>query len=196
MPMRAPRTCMASVRRSDTDGIGSGRWVFSPSVEARPGASIVLLRVSTKEGSEMGKKLVVAAVASVLAAAGGIGLASASSGLSGPKEIHLTSITDQSNFLDLGSSGPSQGDAFIFHDVLKREENTIGHDGGVCTITDAVAGEAQCVVTLSLDGGQITAQGLFFPPQSGSAFVATFPITGGSGIYRNVGGQVRVNQIT
>lgn len=42
--------------------------------------------------------------------------ATAGSDISRPRTIHLVAITTEQNALDLGASGFSQGDEFIFHD--------------------------------------------------------------------------------
>ena len=119
--------------------------------------------------------------------------ATAGSDISRPRTIHLVAITTEQNALDLGASGFSQGDEFVFHDVLKNEDgHHVGDDGGVCTITSLTLQQVNCVVTLWLPGGQIASQGL----NTNSAKVFTAPITGGSGIYRNVRGQIVVHQVT
>jgi hypothetical protein len=121
--------------------------------------------------------------------------ASASAGGNGDdKQLRLRTVTTEQDFLDLGASGPSLGDQFIFHDDLFQGGRKIGHDGGVCTVTSTQTGEQgefECQVTFSLPHGQITTQALVAP---GASFPQTFliPITGGSGRYKDVGGQLKV----
>lgn len=111
--------------------------------------------------------------------------------------IRVNAITTEENFLDLGDTGPSLGDEFIFHDDLRKGGKVVGHDGGVCTFTsgeEGSEGEAQCLVTFWFDGkGQITIQGLIqlqgsFPDRF------DFSITGGLGAYEGAEGHVKVVQ--
>jgi hypothetical protein len=115
----------------------------------------------------------------------GTSLTGASAGTS--EELQFRGVTTEATNLDLGEEGPSQGDEFIFHDVLKREGEKIGHDGGVCTVTTVKGPELQCVVTFSLSGGDITIQGL---AKEGEVFV--FAVTGGTGQYQGASGEARV----
>jgi hypothetical protein len=137
--------------------------------------------------------IVIAVLVAVVA--GGLALASPSTHLAGPRTITFRAITDQSKFLNLDGNQFSQGDEFVFHDVLRQGDRRIGHDGGVCTVTDAARGEFQCVVTFVLGGGQVTSQGLLVIPQTG-VFQADFAVTGGTGSFRNVGGDGEVDQMT
>jgi Allene oxide cyclase barrel like domain len=109
----------------------------------------------------------------------------------GTGALTFRAVTTEASTVDLGDQGLSQGDEFIFHDVLKRNGDKIGHDGGVCTVTSTKGPESQCVVTFLLDGGQITVQGLFKEmgplPQT-----FTFAVTGGTGQYVGAGGEARV----
>jgi hypothetical protein len=115
----------------------------------------------------------------------GTSLTSASAGTS--EEIRFRAITTEATNLDLGEDGPSLGDQYIFHDVLKREGEKIGHDGGVCTITSVKEMELQCLVTVFLSGGQITLQGL---ATDGQEFV--FAVTGGTDQYQGASGEAHV----
>ena len=72
-------------------------------------------------------------------------------------------------------------------DLVDREGEKIGHDGGVCTITSVKGMEVQCLVTVYLSDGQITLQGL---ATEGEAFV--FAVTGGTGQYQGASGEARV----
>lgn len=103
------------------------------------------------------------------------------------EELRFRAITTEATNLDLGEDGLSLGDQFIFHDVLKREGEKIGHDGGVCTVTTVKGPELQCLVTISLSGGQITIQGL---AREGEVFF--FAVTGGTGQYQGASGEARV----
>jgi hypothetical protein len=152
-------------------------------------------------------KLAVAVLAAVILASGGVTLASADS--NGPSDdngaqvIKLFALTVQIDFIDLGAQGFSLGDQQVFSDELfdKQGGTKLGSDGGVCTIThvaDAKAGSgtAQCAVTLSLEGGQITSQGLvtFVGNEPPPPF--DFAVTGGTGAYKDARGQVTVQELS
>ena len=98
----------------------------------------------------------------------------------------LVNFIGQDTFLDLGAPGPSQGDEFIFHDLVFTPDGRtqVGHDGGSCVIFDVAIPEENCTLTFSLPGGDIMTQFLNSPPPA-----KTFAVTGGTGIYRNVRGQ-------
>ena len=115
----------------------------------------------------------------------GTTLTSASAGTG--EVLQFRAVTTEATNLDLGEDGPSLGDQYIFHDVLKSEGEKVGHEGGVCTIVSVRRAELQCVVTAYLSGGQITVQGL---ATDGEMFV--FAVTGGTGQYQGASGEARV----
>jgi hypothetical protein len=93
----------------------------------------------------------------------------------------------------------SLGDRVVFSDDLftAKGGTQVGTDGGECTVvrvTDAATGSGvlQCLVTFSLPGGQITTQALNTLTNGGFAGTQTGAITGGTGRYRDAGGQFSV----
>ena len=127
--------------------------------------------------------------------------------------VTLTSIEVQSQEIDLAPEGTfSLGDRFVFSDDLYRHGQKVGHDGGECVLVrhDAAQGEApasftfNCVVTLSLPGGQLTVQALFTasgeeaqaaggePPMQDAIPLA---ITGGTERYRNARGDATLTEL-
>jgi hypothetical protein len=98
----------------------------------------------------------------------------------------LVKFIGQDTFLDLGAPGPSQGDEFIFHDLVFTPDGRtqVGYDGGSCVIFDVAKPEENCTLTFSLPGGDIMTQFLNSPPPA-----KTFAVTGETGSYRNVRGQ-------
>ena len=74
------------------------------------------------------------------------------------------------------------GDRIILSDRLLRGGREVGHDAGVCTITDP-AGEAICEVVYSLPDGTIAAQFINAPPPA-----KTFAVVGGTGRYAGARG--------
>jgi allene oxide cyclase-like protein len=141
----------------------------------------------------MRKIAAIAAAVAVLAVIGG-GATLASGEDSSSQTIRLVERTTEFGVLDFGDPGPSVGDTFTFHgNLFDRDGNKVGRDGRSCTQTTA-AGESNCTVTARLEGGHISAQGLIRSAEI--PFVATFAVTGGTGQYRDVGGQIRVEQET
>jgi hypothetical protein len=98
----------------------------------------------------------------------------------------LVKFIGQDTFLDLGAPGPSQGDEFIFHDLVFTPDGRtqVGYDGGSCVLFDVAKPEENCTLTYSLPGGELTTQVLNSPPPT-----KIFAVTGGTGTYRNVRGQ-------
>jgi hypothetical protein len=96
-------------------------------------------------------------------------------------------LIGQDTFLDLGIPGFSQGDEFIFHDLVFTADGRtqVGHDGGMGVIFDVATLEENCTLTFALPRGEITTQ---FLTSTGPA-PKPFAVTGGTGSYRNVRGQ-------
>jgi hypothetical protein len=125
-----------------------------------------------------------------------LGVAPAAEGAKG-KTLRLTAVEIESTFLDLGTTGLSQGDQIVFADELRRRGRVVGEDGGTCTVTNLVSYDAfaaNCVVTAELQRGQIAVQGLA-TFREGELLRATLAITGGTGAYRGASGEVRVREI-
>lgn len=85
--------------------------------------------------------------------------------------------------LAASDAGLALGDRFILSDRLLREGVEVGHNAGVCTITDAEAAEALCEVTWAVPGGTISTQFLNTPPPE-----KAFAIVGGTGHYAGARG--------
>jgi hypothetical protein len=71
-----------------------------------------------------------------------------------------------------------------------KGDTEVGHQGGVCAVTSVQRAEAQCLATYSLPGGQITGQALI---RLGDPAPYAVAITGGSGCYKDVEGEIRVD---
>jgi hypothetical protein len=86
----------------------------------------------------------------------------------------------------------------VFTTQLLKGDTEVGHQGGVCTVTSVQRNtvtsvqrnEARCLATYSLRGGQITGQALIILGDPAPYAVA---ITGGSGKYKGVEGEIRVD---
>lgn len=149
---------------------------------------------SKREEDIMRKFGAIAAGLAVVAAMGsGVRAADAGAGAA-PETIHVVEKVVESTLLDLGTSGPSQGDGLILRGRLFDEAGEkVGADGQSCTQTSA-SGQFHCSLTLRLPGGQIATQGLLRIAETSS--VHTLAITGGTGEFAGVGGQIRLEQVT
>ena len=116
--------------------------------------------------------------------------------------LNLTTRTAQEADLDLGASGPSVGDRFVFSDNVFRGNQQIGILGGECIVVrlepnpvppgqEPTSATVNCVASIQLPKGQLTAQGLVtFSAQAGNSF--TIAITGGTRAYRTAHGQATI----
>jgi hypothetical protein len=137
----------------------------------------------------MGRRSVVlgGAVAFVALAAGAIGPAAWGSvgERDKPRTFTLEAVTTEQKF-----EGTALGDQIVFTTQLLKGDTEVGHQGGVCTVTSVTRAEAQCVATYALRGGQITGQALIVLGDPAPYAVA---VTGGSGKYKGVEGEIRVD---
>ena len=128
----------------------------------------------------------------------GTAVASAHGGGKGTLRIVATEI--QSEFLDLGDTGPSLGDELIFSERLSVHGREVGVSGVVCTVTQAVPPydvlTFHCVGTLSLRRGQITLQGLIEVQGEDDPGPFSAAITGGTGAFRGAGGEAVIRQVS
>jgi hypothetical protein len=135
----------------------------------------------------MGRRSVVlgAAVALVALTVGAIAPAWGSSGdKDRQRTFTLEALATEQSF-----EGTALGDHIVFTTQLLKGDTEVGHQGGVCTVTSVARAEAQCVATYALPGGQITGQALIVLGDPSPYAVA---ITGGSGRYKGVEGEIRV----
>lgn len=106
--------------------------------------------------------------------------------------LRLTATVDRQTTLDFHARGFSLGDQRIAAGSLADERGAVvGRFDLACTVTDTLAeGTFQCLFTLALPHGQVTSQGLASTvgPRSTTA------VTGGTGRYQNVRGQVVVTR--
>lgn len=100
--------------------------------------------------------------------------------------IHFTTKQAHQTLIDNGTPGFGVDDVVVFSNDLYQDGAKIGEDGGTCTVVrggDALT--MHCLGTNTLPDGQIAVQGLAAP---GEPF--ELAITGGTGRYRAVHGQV------
>jgi hypothetical protein len=116
--------------------------------------------------------------------------------MSGEHKLRLTATETQSEFLDLGTAGPSLGDELIFSETLFRNGHEVGDSGVVCTVTRVMPPydvlTFHCVATLRLHRGQITLQGLIDVQGEDDQGPFVVAITGGTGAFRGAGGEAVV----
>ena len=118
----------------------------------------------------------------------GVGFAAAmlhearASGTPSPHASLRFDIEFHDTVLGQDTSRLSLGDRFILHDVVLLNGRQVGHNGGVCTVTD-VAGETICIVTWALPEGTLSTQFLNSPPPR-----KAFAVIGGTGRYQGVRG--------
>jgi hypothetical protein len=133
-----------------------------------------------------------------------VGPASSSGSGSGDDDhvqvIRVHAVTVQEAGVDLGETGDSLGDEFIFSDDLFKHGKKVGIDGGVCTLVrlePMVSATLQCIATAELPKGQITAQALLtFMGENEQPQSNVWAITGGTGKYKEAGGELKVVDIS
>jgi hypothetical protein len=112
------------------------------------------------------------------------------------QKLRIVAEEIQSEYLDLGTPGPSLGDELVFSETLFKKGHEVGTSGAVCTVVQAIAPydvlTYHCVGTLSLKGGQITLQGLIEVQGEDDPGPFRVAITGGTGKYRGAGGEAKV----
>jgi len=115
------------------------------------------------------------------------------------RTLRIVAVEIQSEFLDLGTPGPSLGDELVFSETLFKKKREVGTSGVVCTVVQAVAPydvlTFHCVGTLSLRSGQITLQGLIEVQGEDDPGPFVVAITGGTGKYRGAGGEAKVRDV-
>ena len=111
--------------------------------------------------------------------------------------LRLYEHDTQQTQLDLGEKGETAGDLFIYSgDLFNRKGGkNVGRAAGECRTvsTGSVHAESTCTVHMILAGGKIVAEGLFNTADVFGGKTVAFPITGGTGIYRNARGYGTVN---
>lgn len=110
-----------------------------------------------------------------------------------PRTVDLAIGNDGVVRTDVGAPGLSVGDEFVYSDKLLRDGKQIGEDGSSCQVTkvDGAKATTNCVLSLQLPDGQLTAQSLW---TEGSDTVR-MAVTGGTGAYRGASGELTCNDI-
>lgn len=102
------------------------------------------------------------------------------------EEEQCTAPASTCSFVDLGSSGASQGDLLVFSVRLLSHGggDPVGHVIGHCTVTDPASGASACEAVTTLRGGTLALEGIFHP-----GGVSKFAVTGGTGRYAAARGE-------
>ena len=132
-----------------------------------------------------------AAAALVAAVIGGVSLAAASGHRGEDVSMRLIEVRTAVNPVDLPPTGTSAGDEFVLAGTLRNAANTanVGTANDVCTVLTSSGSPLHCVSVITLKAGTISLAGIV----SGGPHFA-LAITGGTGAYDEVHGQVTVAQ--
>ena len=118
----------------------------------------------------------------------------------GHSSLTVLTKTVQEKVLDLGAHGLSQGDMRVVNAPLYNEsgKEKVGRLDLFCVVTDPAdessekAHMAECTITYTLAGGEISAQGVdAFPKLPGLPSKSVDAISGGTEDYAGVQGEVR-----
>ncbi|WP_432011209.1 allene oxide cyclase barrel-like domain-containing protein [Streptomyces cucumeris] len=94
---------------------------------------------------------------------------------------------------DVGTRGLSVGDEFVYSDKLFQNGKQVGEDGSSCQVTKLVGEKitTNCVLSVQLSDGQLTAQSLW----TKGTDTVRMAVTGGTGAYRGATGELTCNDI-
>jgi hypothetical protein len=108
------------------------------------------------------------------------------------KQTHVESI-------DAGAKGGSVGDRTVSTDDLYLDGKKVGTDAGDCKYTHLtvkdnalVSATTNCVITLALKDGKVTASGPVVVTDANAKNPVTMPITAGTGDYAGAHGTMKV----
>jgi hypothetical protein len=142
-------------------------------------------------GRRLGAFTVVLAAAALVV--GVVSPATGSSGGGKDRTFRVVGVVTELNLVDVAPTGASLGDEIVFSEKLLRGGSQVGHEGAVCTTVSVERTEAHCVATFWFPEGQISGEGLV---TLGSTAPYDVPITGGSGKYAGVEGELHVQPVS
>jgi len=107
--------------------------------------------------------------------------------------LHFYEHDTQDVNVDLGDKGDSPGDHYVYSGDLfdHKGGKNIGRVGGDCETLSTIAAhpETLCTVNFLLAGGEIAGVGTFNTADLfGGGKTLSFPLTAGTGVYRNIHG--------
>ena len=141
----------------------------------------------------MRKVAIIAATAAVVVLVAGM-VAQAQSGhrVRRATTVHVIEHATTDKVIDTGKDGDSTGDLLTWHNKVYDETDTTvaGSDQGDCIRISPKQGTWECRWITWLDGGSITVEGAFYDTKN-----SVLAITGGTGAYANVTGEMQLQSI-
>lgn len=106
------------------------------------------------------------------------------------KTVHVIEHAITDTEIPTGGGKDVKGNVLTFNNPVFNVANTkqVGHDEGFCIRVAPAQGIWECLWTTFLKGGQITVQGPYYDTRN-----STLSITGGTGAYEGVRGQMQLN---
>jgi hypothetical protein len=141
------------------------------------------------------KVLAVVGVACALGLAGGAMVANAGADITAPETITVLGTTTKDRFVDVGKKGFSPGDTLVFVEQLTDEsdDSVLGKARIECTVH--IGSWAICTGAFDFTGrGEIVGQGIVPFTEEDAPF--DVPVTGGTGEFANVRGDVHIEQVS
>lgn len=133
------------------------------------------------------RRIIATALVGLAAAAGGIGLTTASNAAAGTTEtLTLIGHLKSQHIVDNGKKGDSAGDVGTLSGTLSRDGKSVGRYLGVCTQLNA-RGRSVCQFVFALPHGQLEIQSGYGAGVNGNRVVRD-AIIGGTGAYAGARG--------
>jgi allene oxide cyclase len=110
--------------------------------------------------------------------------------VTGPMTFRVVERPTTDKVIDTGKSGDTSGDLLTFHNRLFTAKNTkrVGRDQGDCIRISPKHGTWECRLVSWVEGGSIAVEGPFYDAKD-----STFAITGGTGMFRNARGSMKLH---
>jgi hypothetical protein len=139
----------------------------------------------------LGRVILAAAVAVFALALGAVAVGANPFGsASNPERIDIVSrATAINNFVDVGPTGPTPGDIYVFVDdvfLASAPNQKVGEALGRCTLIDPATARLGCNIRTTLGDNSITTDGTLINVPGAKS---TGAITGGTGRFRNARGE-------
>jgi hypothetical protein len=137
----------------------------------------------------------VVALACLVGLAGGTLIANAGADITAPETFTVIGTTIRDRFADVGKHGFSSGDTFSSVERMTNEADDTRVGTGRIRCTVHIGPWAICVGTFAIDDrGEIIAEGMV--PLSEDVTTFDVPVTGGTGDFANVRGEVHVEPLS
>jgi hypothetical protein len=148
------------------------------------------------EGGAMRKRLVsVVGGVCLLGLVGGTVVANAGADITSPETITVLGTIIKDRHVDIGKRGFSAGDVFVFVERLTDEADDSVVGKGRIQCTAHVGPWAICIGTFSFtDRGEVVGEGMV--PFGDNVDPFDVPVTGGTGDFTNVRGEVHIEGVS